>query len=215
VLCSIVVLGVGFDEPCASCTILARPTLSLSMHIQQIGRVLRTSPGKKDALVLDHAGNVLRHGKVEDFDPPPLCEIDKRTDKVSKAHTSDAFPCPECRALMGPGQRVCGECGHEVARQNTVDFIPGELVEGKSPRRGLSRDEFLELYCELRGYGEQRGFKDGWAYMQLKNRYQFKAPYSWKHLSPTVPSQSTLNLAKSWLIAYRKAQQRDAGRRPC
>ena len=77
VLCSIVVLAVGFDEPVASCAVLARPTLSLIMHVQQIGRVLRTHPDKRDCIVLDHACNVIRHGRVEDFDPPDLSALDK------------------------------------------------------------------------------------------------------------------------------------------
>jgi superfamily II DNA or RNA helicase len=65
VLCSVFVLAIGFDEPRASCVILARPTLSLSLHIQQLGRGLRPFEGKADCLVLDHACNVARHGRVE------------------------------------------------------------------------------------------------------------------------------------------------------
>ena len=209
VLCSIVILGVGFDEPIASCAILARPTLSLSMHIQQIGRVLRPYPGKESALILDHAGNALRHGIVETFSPPELSKITKHSDRKTKSTIAETFPCSECRALMSPGQRVCGECGHEIARQNTVDFIDGQLVEGDAPAVGMSDDRALQLYQELRGYGQSQGYKDGWAYMQLLNHYEFKAPFHWKRTPVAIPSQMTLNLVKSWNIAYWKAKQKE------
>ena len=178
VLCSINVLAVGFDEPLASCAILARPTLSLTMHIQQIGRVLRAADGKQDALILDHAANVLRHGKVEDFDPPELSTIDKQTDRASRTHESDYFPCPSCRAVMSPGQRVCQECGHEIAQQNTVDHVHGRLIENPEDHSRLTEGEYKRLYCELRMLNQQRG-KDAegaarQAYAQYPRAFRFR-----------------------------------------
>lgn len=209
VLCSIVVLGVGFDAPNAACAILARPTLSLTMHVQQVGRVLRACEGKSDALILDHSGNVLRHGKVEDFEPPPLSEIDKRTDKVSKTHVSDFFPCSECRAVMPPGQRVCHECGHEIARRNTVDHVPGKLIEEGGKRERMTQAELRGLYLELRFMAKARGYKEGWAYYKLREHFDFKAPYDWKSLSPSRPTTRTTNLVLSWSIAFAKRRQKE------
>jgi superfamily II DNA or RNA helicase len=208
VLCSVIILGVGFDEPIASCAILARPTLSLSRHIQQVGRVLRPFPGKERALVLDHSGNALRHGRVEDFSPPELSDLDKHSDRKTRATLTEMYPCQECRALMNPGQRVCEECGHEIVRHNTVDHIDGELVEGDAPHVGMDDEKARRLYRELRGYAEMQGYKVGWAYMQLLNRYDFQAPYDWKRLPTVTPSLSTLNLVKSWNIAYWKAKKK-------
>lgn len=213
VLCSIVVLGVGFDEPAASCAVLARPTLSLSMHVQQIGRVLRPCDGKADALVLDHAGNVLRHGRVEDFEPPELSSIDKSSDKAPRNQAKDFFPCGNCRALMSPGQRVCKECGHEIARVNNVHHLPGELREGVAAPTRPTRDDMRNLYLQLRHIGMARGYKDGWAWVQLKSRYDFNAPRAWMFDQPLMPTPETLRLVKSWQIAYRKAQQGAAGGR--
>ena len=65
VLCSVGVLTTGFDAPEAEVLILARPTKSRILHVQQVGRVLRPSPdsGKgSHALILDHAGNFNRLG---------------------------------------------------------------------------------------------------------------------------------------------------------
>jgi DNA repair protein RadD len=52
----------GLDIPSVDGVILLRPTKSLSLNLQQIGRALRPSPSKSRAVVLDHAGNVYRHG---------------------------------------------------------------------------------------------------------------------------------------------------------
>jgi superfamily II DNA or RNA helicase len=60
------VLTEGWDQPDVSCLVLARPTKSLGLYLQMAGRCLRPSKGKADALVLDHSGATLRHGRVED-----------------------------------------------------------------------------------------------------------------------------------------------------
>jgi superfamily II DNA or RNA helicase len=52
----------GLDVPAVHAAILLRPTKSLALYLQQVGRTLRPSPNKERALILDHAGNVFRHG---------------------------------------------------------------------------------------------------------------------------------------------------------
>lgn len=56
VLVNCMVLTEGFDAPWASCAVIARPTQSQPLYVQMVGRVLRTWPGKTDALVLDVVG---------------------------------------------------------------------------------------------------------------------------------------------------------------
>ena len=56
------ILTEGFDYPELSCCILARPTKSVALYLQMVGRVLRTAPGKQGAIILDHAGNIIEHG---------------------------------------------------------------------------------------------------------------------------------------------------------
>lgn len=56
VIVNCMVLTEGFDEPSASCAIIARPTRSAALYVQMVGRVLRKHPGKRDALVLDVVG---------------------------------------------------------------------------------------------------------------------------------------------------------------
>ncbi len=62
VLCNVNLFTEGYDCPPISCVIVARPTVSLSLHLQSVGRGLRRFPGKRKLLILDHAGNMQRHG---------------------------------------------------------------------------------------------------------------------------------------------------------
>jgi hypothetical protein len=117
---------------------------------------------------------------------------------------------------------VCHECGHEIARANVVHFEPGELVEDQQDHKGMSRDDYRNLYLELRGLHEARG-KDQdkaarTAFAQLLGNLEFKAPYSWRSMPSQSPSTRTINLNTSWNIRWRKSQQkakRPAGCRRC
>src|SRR5690606_24933507 len=73
----------GFDLPAIEVVILLRPTASKGLYLQQVGRGLRTMPGKTEALILDHAGNVYRHG-MPDARQEWSLEMDKaRSKKVA------------------------------------------------------------------------------------------------------------------------------------
>jgi len=61
VVANCAVLTEGFDEPSLDCIIVARPTQSLSLYQQMLGRGTRTYPGKTDCLLLDVVGVSTRH----------------------------------------------------------------------------------------------------------------------------------------------------------
>ena len=61
VLTSCALIGEGVDVPSVGGCILLRPTASVGLHLQMIGRCLRPQDGKR-AVVLDHVGNTLRLG---------------------------------------------------------------------------------------------------------------------------------------------------------
>ena len=58
----------GFDVPSVNSVILARPTQSIALYHQMVGRGLRLSPEteKRDCLVICQSGNVSRHGFIEE-----------------------------------------------------------------------------------------------------------------------------------------------------
>jgi len=64
-LVNVNVLTTGFDAPNIDCIAMLRPTMSPGLYYQMVGRSFRMCPGKRDALILDFGGNVLRHGPVD------------------------------------------------------------------------------------------------------------------------------------------------------
>lgn len=61
------ILTTGFDYPELDTVILARPTMSLALYIQMIGRGIRIAPGKEKLSMLDMCGNYKKFGKIEDM----------------------------------------------------------------------------------------------------------------------------------------------------
>ncbi len=206
-LSSVSVLSIGFDVPIATCAILARPTLSLALHIQQVGRVMRPASSKTSALVLDHAGNFARHGKPEDFVIERLEDGEFIVRKPQKAK-AELKPCTDCGYLLDLGQRECPNCGSEPRRSNTVHQVDGELVEiGGGGRVSQVVDE-RAFYQQLRYIGISRDWKPQAAAAQCRRRFKRWPPCAWNDLPPKLPDAATLRWLTSQQIRYRKALQR-------
>lgn len=65
VVSNVGVLSVGFDYPELDTVVLGRPTLSLSVYYQQVGRGIRPHPSKESAWIVDMVGLVEQFGKIE------------------------------------------------------------------------------------------------------------------------------------------------------
>ena len=161
VLTSCQLIGEGIDVPSVGGCILLRPTSSVSLHLQMIGRCLRPSPGKPAAVVLDHVGNTLRLGHhLEDRDWT-LDGIKKRDREAAPS----VKVCPACFAAMASQVRQCIECGHEFApEKRELKQVDGELVEVamRAKRREQGNAQTLQDLIRL---GQQRGYKNpvAWA----------------------------------------------------
>jgi superfamily II DNA or RNA helicase len=129
VLTSCALIGEGVDVPSVGGCILLRPTASVGLHLQMIGRCLRPS-GSKVAVVLDHVGNCLRLG--HHLEPREWTLEGLKKQDREKAPSVKV--CPKCYAAMASQARVCGECGHVFAPQETRELkqVDGELVEHKA-----------------------------------------------------------------------------------
>jgi DNA repair protein RadD len=149
-LSSVGVLTEGFDAPAAEVCILARPTQSLSLHLQMIGRVLRPSPstGKTSALIHDHAGNCMRHGFPDD-------ERDYSLTATPKS-VIDRMTCPACHGIFA-GLRRCGKRGK--CAEACVAGFAGETKATHCPKC----NEFINLpeEREASGDGKDREQVDG------------------------------------------------------
>ena len=170
VLTSCALIGEGVDVPSVAGCILLRPTASVSLHLQMIGRCLRPQAGKQ-AVILDHVGNVLRLGHHLEDREWSLDGVKKRP--------RDAAPsikiCPRCFCAMSSQSRVCPECGHEFQpERRELQHVPGQLVE---VTKGLPRQRFREqgkaqTVEELIALGHERGYKNprAWAMKVMHGR---------------------------------------------
>lgn len=110
-------LTTGYDAPRIDLIVMARPTKSPALYYQMIGRAFRVAPGKTDALVLDFAGNVTRHGPVDTLSERIT------TPAPSAGGPAPAKECPGCMALLATAIRVCPDCGHEFP-EPVVELAP-------------------------------------------------------------------------------------------
>jgi superfamily II DNA or RNA helicase len=123
------VLSEGFNCRPAEVAILGRPTKSLSLYIQQVGRVLRTSPGtgKKSALIHDHGGNIHRH-MLPDF--AREYSLDPTDPAVQEMHT-----CLNCHAVVVAWKRdgTCPRCG-DLQRQPVDEDEQRDMSDAPSTK---------------------------------------------------------------------------------
>lgn len=130
ILSNVDLFGEGFDVPGIEAAILLRPTQSLGLYLQQVGRALRPSPGKDRAILLDHAGNALRHGLPDD---ERAWDLDGKKAREKKENGDQGGPaarqCPNCFHLHPPRPK-CPSCHYvyPVAGRQ-IDEIAGDLAE--------------------------------------------------------------------------------------
>ena len=165
------IVSEGFDVPVVTSAILLRPTASLGLHLQQIGRVLRPSQGKENAFVLDHVRNLRRHGLAEDSREWSLEGQDKNK---KESESLGLKQCPECYCLHAPAP-VCPECGHEYV-EKVFKPKPSELeVDLQEFSRGdifdLPLREILKTVktrADLKLIQAIKGYKPGWIHFMSK-----------------------------------------------
>lgn len=168
VLTSCELVSEGFDLPAIEVAILLRPTASLGLYLQQVGRSLRTHQGKDYALILDHAGNAGTHGLPDDTREWSLGDDAGKT-KRKRAVTS-VRTCGECYAAAKPGTLVCAYCGWKwPVEAREVAQVAGELSEVDAAvmrhrieaRREVGQSRTLQALIALE---KQRGYRPGWAF---------------------------------------------------
>lgn len=124
--------GEGFDLPAIEVVSMGRPTESYGLYVQQFGRALRLLDGKDRAIIIDHVGNVMRHGLP---DAPREWSLDRRERRSSgKSDTQTIRAClnPECGAVYERFRDACPYCGTPVpppAERSRPEFVDGDLFE--------------------------------------------------------------------------------------
>lgn len=138
VLCNAELFGEGFDVPCCQAVILARPTQSLTLYIQQAMRPLRPDPDDPDkvAVIIDHVQNYLRHGMPNDEREWSL-DINKEKKKQ----------CPDCGKWVVPVEKYVTEAGNKKVRRKFCPDCGHMFEKGEAPAHSgrciVECDDFL------------------------------------------------------------------------
>lgn len=164
VLSNVDLVSEGFDVPAIEAVFLLRPTASLGLYLQQVGRALRPAPGKT-ALIVDHVRNYERHGLPDD---PRAWSLDGKAKQA--APTLTVKTCPRCFAVVRTWVALCTACGHAfvaIAQPREVAQVEGELAEVDVAQLRRSRG-FEEAQCrsldDLQALARKRGYAPGWAH---------------------------------------------------
>ena len=152
----------GVDLPALGAFILLRPTQSVALYLQRVGRALRAELGEEKALVFDHAGNVWRHGLC---DEPRQWSLRSKRRRSAGAALVKEFP--DCHSMVEIGTGTCPEYGFVFAaglqRRNPV-VIAGVLDQvtiadrlrrmsyGRAVRWAGADSDRLSWVAKARGY---------------------------------------------------------------
>ena len=109
VLVNVIVATEGFDLPDASCIAIARPTMSLALYLQMVGRGLRPKDG--NCLILDLAANSVTHGLPEE---DREWSLKPRAEQFSGE--APVVWCPKCEAVSPAASHHCRNCGYAFGK---------------------------------------------------------------------------------------------------
>ena len=175
VLCACDLVSEGFDVPACGAGILLRPTQSLVLFMQQCGRTTRRAPGKDFSYILDHVGNIQRHGMPDQVRSWDLSGVVYKKGKHEEEGNVLTRTCPICSNVHSPAP-TCPECGYryltefkppktvEVELQEMKTAKEKEEVEKKvKKRRWHYENSLCKTFLDWKTLGEDRGYDPGWA----------------------------------------------------
>lgn len=199
-LCGMNVFTTGFDAPGVDLVAMLRPTLSTGLYVQMLGRGTRLAPGKTDCLVLDYAGNVRRHGPVDDVSVSrgPSGDASQKEAGVTP-DTVRARLCPECGTYNSIAARFCVECDYEwpVKHEKAADVTP--IMASRGPAwvpvtdvqlfKHVKQDSPISLRVEYQcGMQVHRE----WVCFEHRNYPRLKAEAWWRMFDGKTPVPGTV-----------------------
>ena len=166
------ILTEGWDLPALECAIIARPTASLNLHLQMLGRIVRACPGKHGATVLDHAGNHHVHGLIT-----RRLNYTLGNEKVGHSEPLGLRRCRGCGLFFEINSFACPECGWTPCaddvcqRERPSIYGAGELSEFDDSSFEYRREVWNLIEAER----QAMGYKPGWSYYRFQERFGVKA----------------------------------------
>lgn len=177
VLTSVNLISEGFDCPQAEVGIMLRPTESMPLYLQMVGRLLRPYEGKQHAIILDHAGLTRKHGFP---DEPREWSLDGIT-QAQKEYVPRVRTCERCFACFSPTLQECPRCGHtNKVKKRKIRHVEGDLElvtdgsEYTAPSTGDHMKDMQTQYYQLRAVARKRGWamprSESWAFRIVSAR---------------------------------------------
>jgi DNA repair protein RadD len=158
-------LTTGFNHPGIDLIGDFRPTMSIPLHIQKLGRGTRPNPGKENCVVLDFSRNVPRLGPIND----PIIP-NKKTKEPGDVPVKI---CEACGTYNHTKVRYCTNCGNEfefkikiVAKAGTTEILKSDLpvlewfdvdraIYGRMPEKD-SKPAYIKTtyFCGMQAFKE-------------------------------------------------------------
>lgn len=163
VLTNVDLFGEGFDVPSIETVIMLRPTQSVGLYLQQVGRALRPFEGKKEAIILDHAGNARSHGRPDGIWCWDLYGREARERKEKALPTRSPKICEKCFAACTPWALACPICGTTFKTAGrSLETVAGSLVEAitaPNPSFKVTVEDFERMF-KRRGVANPRALAE-------------------------------------------------------
>ena len=204
VICNVALYQEGLDVPNISCIVIARPTKSLGLYRQMIGRGLRPSPGKKDLFFLDHGNTFDENGPI-DWEVEWSLEGKEKAWKIkSGTKEKQAAKCRVCHEIF-EGRKDCPVCGTPLKSfGKKIITVEAELAEIEGKEK-FDMSTKRVWYGMFKYYAETRGYKDGW--IAHKYREKFKVwPKNMDNVTPIEPTIEFRNHIKYLNIKWAKSK---------
>lgn len=174
VLCNCNLISFGFDVPDCECTVLLRPTQSLTLYIQQAMRSMRYLPGKL-AKIVDFVGNCHRFGLPTDKRDYSLEGRIKTTNRDGLEEVLGRC-CKKCLRYYSGHDKMCPYCGNDngktraeikADKEAELELIRSIDIRKKKKEVGMAR-----TFDQLVAIGQKRRYKNPqfWAKCVMKGR---------------------------------------------
>lgn len=223
-------LSYGIDIPAVECVVLARPTRSVTLYLQAVGRGMRPADGKTHMLLIDH-------GRVVENLGPPAYDRDWSLDddnanksqaeklakqrKASKEHERQCREC-ECSWLVSEDGNNCPNCGWRFMPKakpvevEAADLAPLDEIAAERGEMDRFYAEAVSWYASRWPERWQQKQSSGrwWAWVQTRAKFKRgddeRIPSQYWRAQPRAPSAETAGWLKAQLIRYAKSRQSGA-----
>jgi len=220
IICNVDLFGEGTDMPDLDAVVMMRPTESFALYCQQFNRASTISlpegvpedkaerlaaiarSAKPYAIIIDHVGNVIRHGLP---DAPRVWTLDRREKRGRGGPAEGEIPvraCPQCTGVYERFYKACPFCGHVIVPTNRSgpEFVDGDLIELDAATLARMRGEIERVDMEPALYAAELAAR----HVPLIGQ---KAHVK-RHVA-RQEAQTALRASIAWWAGYQRAVGRD------